>query len=150
MTDIEYMNLALKEAQKAFDLDEVPVGCVIVKDGIVIAKGHNLKEKEHLATSHAEINAIKAASKKIGDWRLNECTMYVTLEPCLMCCGALIQARIKKVIFGAYDPKGGGVVSLTHTFDIQFLNHIVQWESGLMETECLQLLKEYFKTKREK
>lgn len=150
MEDIEFMKLALKEAKKAFVMDEVPVGCVIVKDGVVIAKAHNLKEKEHLAISHAEINAIKKASKKLNNWRLNDCTMYVTLEPCPMCCGALIQARIKKVIFGAYDPNGGGVASLTHTFDIQFLNHIVQWDAGLMQEQCLQILKDYFKTKREK
>lgn len=146
--DLKYMRCALKEAQKAMEKDEVPVGCVIVLDGVIIARAHNKKETNNNPLGHAEMIAIQKATKKLGDWRLKDCEMYVTLEPCLMCCGALIQSRIKKVYYGAKDEKGGGVESLAYTFEIQGLNHYVNYEGGIMEKECQNLLSNYFKSKR--
>ena len=146
--DLKYMRRALKEAQKAMEKDEVPVGCVIVLDGVIIARAHNKKETNNNPLGHAEMIAIQKATKKLGDWRLKDCEMYVTLEPCLMCCGALIQSRIKKVYYGAKDEKGGGVESLAYTFEIQGLNHYVNYEGGIMEKECQNLLSNYFKSKR--
>ena len=146
--DLKYMRRALKEAQKAMEKDEVPVGCVIVLDGVIIARAHNKKETNNNPLCHAEMIAIQKATKKLGDWRLKDCEMYVTLEPCLMCCGALIQSRIKKVYYGAKDEKGGGVESLAYTFEIQGLNHYVNYEGGIMEKECQNLLSNYFKSKR--
>ena len=146
--DLKHMRCALKEAQKAMEKDEVPVGCVIVLDGVIIARAHNKKETNNNPLGHAEMIAIQKATKKLGDWRLKDCEMYVTLEPCLMCCGALIQSRIKKVYYGAKDEKGGGVESLAYTFEIQGLNHYVNYEGGIMEKECQNLLSNYFKSKR--
>ena len=145
----KFMKEALKEAQKAFEIGEIPVGAVIVKKGEIIARGHNLKEKGKDPTLHAEIIAIKEASKVIGDWRLNECELYVTLEPCLMCAGAIIQARISKVFFGARDPKSGVVVSLYRIFDDTRWNHRVEYSGGIMERECSLILKEFFRMLRE-
>lgn len=146
----EYMLEALKEASKALELDEVPVGCVIVKDDKIIARAHNIKESSNNPAGHAEILAIQQAAKYLNNWRLNDCELYVTLEPCLMCCGAIIQARIKKVYYGAVDTKAGGAESLAHTFDLQGLNHYVSYDGGILEKECQKLLSDYFKTKREK
>lgn len=148
-TDNKYMKIALKEAQKAFDKGEVPVGAVVVMNGTVIAKAHNLKTSARQATHHAEILAIQKASKKINDWRLDQCEMYVTLEPCPMCAGALIQARIKRIIFGAYDPKGGSIVSCQRMYDVKGYNHYPEVSEGIMKEECSSLLTTFFKKMRD-
>ena len=139
---------AYKQAQKAERIDEVPIGAVIVLDGKIIARAYNKKETDNLATSHAEILAIKKASKKVGDWRLEGAEMYVTLEPCPMCAGAIVGARIKKVYFGAYEPKSGSAVSKFDILTSSGLNHTVEFEGGVMEEECSNLIKLYFKKKR--
>ena len=143
------MLCALKEAQKAYNKLEVPVGCVIVKDGKVIARGHNLREKNQSVIDHAEIVAIKKASKKLGTWRLEDCDMYVTLEPCSMCSGAIIQSRIRNLYFGAYDNKSGACGSVLNLFSYSF-NHKVCVNGGMMEEECSKILKEFFKELRNK
>lgn len=143
-----YMRQAINEAKKAIKYDEVPIGCVIVKDGEIIARGYNKKEKRQDVTGHAEIVAIKKAAKALGTWRLNDCDLYVTLEPCIMCCGAIVQSRIHKVYYGAIDSKAGGVVSLIEGFNIQGLNHAVLSEGSILEDECSNLLKDYFQAKR--
>ena len=145
------MELALKEAKKAKDIDEVPVGCVIVCDDQVIAKAHNLKEAKNVATAHAELLAIQKASKKLDNWCLNNCEMYVTLEPCMMCAGLISQARIKKVYYGTKDPKGGALVSVV---EIKKLKHIGAYprevEGGILQKECKNILSTFFAEKREK
>ena len=143
---IKYMELALKEAKKAYKLKEVPVGAVIVKDDKVIAKAYNLREKTNNAISHAEILCINKACKKLKSWRLDGCTMYVTLEPCLMCAGAISQARISKVVIGAMDPKNGCVGSKSNVLDID-ITHKVQYEYELDES-CSIIIKEFFKELR--
>lgn len=145
---IKYMKIALKEAQKAYLEDEVPVGCVIVKDGKIIARGHNKKEKNNNAILHAEIVTLNKAQKKLKDWHLNDCTMYVTLEPCLMCTGAIIQTRIKKVVYGCLDPKGGAIESVMKIDEIKNLNHSFESISKVLEKDCSNILKSYFKSKR--
>ena len=144
----KYMKIALKEAKKAYDLDEVPIGAVIVKDGVVIAKAKNLRNKTKCATSHAEVLAINKACKKLGDWRLEGATMYVTLEPCSMCAGAIVNARIDKVYFGAYEKKSGAVLSNHQILFKGGLNHVCDVEGGVLEVECSALLKSFFKNKR--
>lgn len=144
----KYMELAFKEAQKAFQEDEVPVGCVIVKDEKVLAKAHNKKEKKNSALFHAEIECINKATKKLNNWNLKGCEMYVTLEPCMMCTGAIINSRIDKVCFGCKDPKGGSLVSNIKIKDIKMLNHYPEIEEGIMEKECSEILKQFFKNKR--
>lgn len=146
----KFMKAALKEAYKAQNKDEVPVGCVIVKDNKVIARGHNLKEKNCNALLHAEVVALQKAYKKLNSWRLEDCEMYVTLEPCMMCSGAIVHSRIKKLYFGAKDPKAGTVVSVASLLDLKELNHKVEYEYGILEEECSKILKEYFKAKRTK
>ena len=146
--DEYYMNIALKEAMKAYKKDEVPVGCVIVKDDKIIARGHNQKEKKNNAILHAEIVTLNKAQKKLNDWHLNDCTMYVTLEPCLMCTGAIIQTRIKKVVYGALDSKGGAIESTIKVNEIKGFNHRFESISKVLEKECSTLLKTYFKSKR--
>ena len=141
---------ALKEAKKAFNENEVPVGCVIVQNGKIIARAHNKKEKKKLATAHAEILAIEKACKKIGDWRLEDAELYVTLEPCMMCAGACFNARIKKVIFGALDEKGGGFGGV-ETLDLSkhnLLNHKIEVKENICECECKKLIQDFFKQKR--
>lgn len=144
------MSLALKEAQKAAFEDEVPVGCVIVKDNKIIARAHNKREQKNLVISHAEIEAINKANKKLKSWRLLDCDIYITLEPCLMCASAIQQAHIKNIYYGAKDPKGGALGSLINIFDIKSLNHYPNIYSGLMEEECSNIIKNYFKNKRKK
>jgi tRNA(adenine34) deaminase len=144
----QWMDLALQEAQNALQLDEVPVGCVIVKDGQVLARGYNRKETEQSALSHAEINAIAAASKALGSWYLTDCDLYVTLEPCVMCCGAIVQTRIRHVYFGAYDPKGGGVTSVARLFELPGVNHHPMWTGGIKEQESAALFTGFFRSKR--
>ena len=142
------MKIALKEAQKAFQEDEVPVGCVIVKDNKVIAKAHNKKEKNNCAIFHAEIECIKKACKKTNNWYLKDCDLYVTLEPCMMCAGAIINSRIKNVYFGCRDPKGGSLVSNIKIKDIKNINHYPEVTEGIMGKECSDILKQFFKNKR--
>ena len=149
MEDTEkYMKEALKEARKAFNKLEIPVGAVIVKDDKIIARAHNLKEEKYDTTKHAEIIAIQKASKKLKSWRLNDCDMYVTLEPCSMCTGALINSRIRKVYIGASDEKTGAVGSVLNILDYKF-NHKVEYEKGILKNECENILKEFFKMLRE-
>ncbi len=142
------MRLAIKEAQKAEMIDEVPIGAVIVKDGKVIARAHNKKESKNQATRHAEIEAIEKATKKVNNWWLEDCDIYVTLEPCAMCAGALINSRLRNIYFGAYDKKAGCCGSLYNLpVDVRF-NHRLRVEGGILEEECASLLTNYFKKKR--
>lgn len=146
----KFMKIALKEAKLAYDKEEVPVGAVIVKDDKVIAKAHNLKETSGNATSHAEILAIQKACKKLGSWRLTDCSMYVTLEPCSMCAGALINARIKKLYIGTNDPKTGACGSKINLLEDVKFNHVVEVERGILQNECEKILKDFFKFLRER
>lgn len=146
----KFMKIAIKQALVGQALDEVPIGAVIVKDGKVIAKAHNLKEKKSCANYHAEMVAIAKACRKIGDWRLTGCDIYVTLEPCAMCAGALINARIDNIYFGAYDPKAGCCGTLYNLPEDRRFNHRPQVEGGILQEQCANLLSEYFKTKRKK
>ena len=147
---IKFMKEALKEAQKSYKKEEIPVGAVIVKDGKIIAKGHNLKETKTDPTKHAEIIAIQKACKKLQTWRLTGCTMYVTLEPCSMCAGSLIQARIDKVVIGTMDEKTGACGSVLNLLADYKFNHIVQIETGIMQEECKKILQQFFKELRAK
>lgn len=144
------MELAYKEAKKAYKEDEVPIGCVIVKNNTVLAVSHNKKEKKNCAIAHAEIECIKKASKLLNNWNLKGCDMYVTLEPCLMCAGAIVNSRIDNVYFGTRDPKGGALGSNIDITNIQKLNHYPKIHEGLMQKECSDILKQYFKEKRKK
>ena len=144
----KFMKEALKEAKKAYNKLEVPVGAVIVKDGKIIARAHNLKETKYDTTKHAEILAIQKASKKLESWRLIDCEMYVTLEPCSMCAGALINARIKKVYIGALDEKTGAAGSVLNLFQDYTFNHKVEVEKGVLQTDCEKILKDFFKMLR--
>lgn len=144
----KFMKEALKEAKKAYEKLEVPVGCVIVKDGKIIAKAHNLKETKMDTTKHAEILAIQKASKKLQSWRLLDCEMYVTLEPCSMCAGAMINSRIKKVYIGAFDEKTGACGSVFNLLEDYTFNHKVEFETGVMQQECENILKDFFKMLR--
>ena len=148
--DNKYMKEALKEAQKSYNKEEIPVGAVIVKDGKIIGRGHNLKETKNDTTNHAEIIAIKKASKKLNSWRLTGCTMYVTLEPCTMCAGALIQARLDKVVIGTMDEKTGACGSVLNVVEDYKFNHRVEIEKGVMEKECKSIIQEFFKKLRGK
>ena len=143
-----YMKQALKEAEKAYQKLEVPVGAIIVKDEKIIARAHNQKETKTDTTKHAEILAIQKASKKLKSWRLIDCEMYVTLEPCSMCAGAMINSRIKKVYIGAKDEKTGAVGSVLNLFNDYTFNHKVEVETGIMEKECQEILKQFFKELR--
>ena len=142
------MKEAIKEALKAELIDEVPIGCVIVKDGKIIARAHNMRESKQNPLGHAETLAINKASKKLNSWRLEGCELYVTLEPCIMCGGAIIQSRINKIFYGAYDPKGGAFGSSINIMDAKNINHHPEVVGGVMEKECSSLLTEYFKKKR--
>lgn len=151
MTQDEFfMRLALREAERAFEEDEVPVGACIVRDGVVLALGRNRREGADDVTAHAEIEAIRRAQRVLGDWRLEGCTMYVTLEPCLMCAGAIIQARIVRLVFGAHDPKAGVAGSVLDVFQPRLFPHTVLVTGGVCERECRMLLQEYFRRKRTK
>ena len=146
----KFMLAALKEAQKAAEIDEVPIGCVIVKDDRVIARGFNHRESKHDVSSHAEMEAIRKANKKLKNWRLVDCELFVTIEPCLMCMGAIYQSHIKSVYYGAKDPKGGAVSSSIEFKDIKNLNHYPEIKGGILEEECSQIIKNYFAKKRKK
>ena len=146
--DVKYMQLAIKEAQKAELIDEVPIGCVIVKDDKIIARGFNHRENKRMVISHAEIEAINKANKKLGAWRLEDCDIYITLEPCIMCAGAIIQARCKRVVYGAKDYKGGAFGSSINILEAQNINHHPEVIGGILEQECSTILSNYFKKKR--
>ena len=146
--DEKFMKEALKEAKKAYNINEVPVGAVIVNDGKIIARGYNKKETENNSLNHAELIAIKKASKKLNSWRLTNCIMYVTLEPCSMCAGALIQSRIKKLVIGTMDEKTGACGSVLNLLEDYEFNHKIQIEKGILEKECSLILKNFFKNLR--
>jgi tRNA(adenine34) deaminase len=142
------MRLALKEAHKALAIDEVPVGALIVKGGKIIARAHNRRETTQMATAHAELLAIEKACKKLNSWRLEGCLLYVTLEPCAMCTGASLLSRVEGIVFGAYDPKGGCMGTVTDLTSLKAFNHQPWVLGGILEKECAQLLTDFFKNKR--
>ena len=144
----KYMRLALKEAKKAELIDEVPIGCVIVKEDKIISRGYNKRENNHDVTGHAEIEAIRKASRKLGDWQLIDCDLYVTIEPCIMCTGAIIQSRFRNVYYGSEDPKGGGLVSSLKIQEVAGLNHMPNIIGGILKDECSNIVKQYFANKR--
>ena len=144
------MREAIKEAKKAELIDEVPIGCVIVRDDKVIARGHNVRETKKTPLGHAEIIAIDKASKKLDKWRLEDCDIYVTIEPCIMCAGAIIQSRIRNVYYGAQDLKGGAFGSSINVLEANNINHHPNVVSGILEEECSNIISQYFKRKREK
>ena len=151
MTEQErFMKEAIRQAKKARALEEVPIGCVIVSDGKIIARGYNRRNTDKNTLSHAELNAIRKASKKLGDWRLEGCTMYVTLEPCQMCAGAIVQARIPRVVIGAMNPKAGCAGSIINLLQMQQFNHQVQTDIGICGDECSTMLSTFFKELRKK
>ena len=148
--DRKFMRQALTQAKKAAAIDEVPIGCVIVCDGKVIARGYNRRNIESSVLGHAELAAMKKASKKLGDWRLEGCTMYVTLEPCQMCAGAIIQSRIPRVVVGCMNPKAGCAGSVLDLLHIAQFNHQAELETGVLEEECSQLMKQFFRELRQR
>ena len=148
MNEIDWMKKAILQEKVAMKKNEVPIGCVIVKDGKIIARAHNLRESQQIATKHAELIAIERACKKLKTWRLEDCDLYVTLEPCPMCAGAIILSRIRSVTFGAYDPKGGCAGSCADLFHVKGFNHYPEVHGGILEEECAQLLKDFFRQKR--
>ena len=148
--DQKYMREAIKQAKKANTLEEVPIGCVIVYDGKIIGRGYNRRTIDKNPLAHAEIQAIRKASRKMGDWRLEDCTLYVTLEPCQMCSGAIVQARIKRVVVGCMNPKAGCAGSILNLLDVKEFNHQVELTTGVREEECSRMMKEFFRELREK
>ena len=151
MTEQEkYMKEAIRQAKKAYALGEVPIGCVIVYEGKIIGRGYNRRNTDKNTLAHAEITAINKASKKIGDWRLEGCCLYVTLEPCQMCAGAIVQSRMQKVVIAAMNPKAGCAGSVLNLLQMAQFNHQVEIEQGLLEAECAELLSSFFKELREK
>ena len=145
----KFMKEAIRQAKKAGKIDEVPIGCVIVHEDKIIARGYNRRNIDKNTLAHAELTAIKNASKKLGDWRLEGCTLYVTLEPCQMCAGAIVQARIDKVVIGCMNPKAGCAGSVLNLLQISAFNHQVELECGILEKECSQMLSDFFKKLRE-
>ena len=150
MNKEEYMSLALKEAFKAKKIDEVPVGCIIVKNDKVLARAYNQKIRKKDPTSHAEIECIKKACNKLKSYYLDDCDMYITLEPCMMCTGAIIQSRLRKIYIGTKDPKGGSIVSSIELSTVKNINHYPEIEIGILQEECSKILKDFFKEKRNK
>ncbi|MGI6118744.1 MAG: tRNA adenosine(34) deaminase TadA [Bilifractor sp.] len=149
MTEQEkFMREAIRQAKKAEALMEVPIGCVIVRDGKIIARGYNRRNTDKNTLSHAELNAIRKASRKLGDWRLEGCTMYVTLEPCQMCAGALVQSRIDEVVIGCMNPKAGCAGSVINLLEMDGFNHKVKVTRGVLEEECSFLLSDFFRRLR--
>lgn len=149
-TDEKYMREAIKQAKKAYALGEVPIGCVIVYQDKIIGRGYNRRTIDQNTLAHAELLAIKKASKRMGDWRLEDCTMYVTLEPCQMCSGAIIQSRMKKVVIGCMNPKAGCAGSILNLLQMEEFNHQAEMEIGVLGEECSGLMKEFFKELRTK
>lgn len=149
-TDEKYMKEAVKQARKAYALGEVPIGCVIVYGDKIIGRGYNRRTIDKNTLAHAELIAIKRASKKMGDWRLEDCVMYVTLEPCQMCSGAIVQSRMKRVVIGCMNPKAGCAGSILNLLQMEQFNHQVELTTGVLEEECSQMMKSFFKELREK
>ena len=150
LNDIFFMKEALKQARKAGKIGEVPIGCVIVRDGQIIARGYNRRNTDKTTLAHAELAAIKKASKAVGDGRLEDCTLYVTLEPCQMCAGAIVQARMKRVVAGAMNPKAGCAGSILNLLQVERFNHQVEFKHGVLEEECSKVLQDFFKQLRKK
>jgi len=151
MTDDEkYMHLAILEAKKAREMDEVPIGAIIVHQDELIAAGYNIRETTQSALCHAELIAIKEANEKLGSWRLEDCTLYVTLEPCPMCAGAIVQSRIERVVYGARDPKAGCAGTLMNLLNDNRFNHQTEVTKGVLETECSSLLTDFFRDLRKR
>ena len=151
MTQTEkYMKAAIQEAKKAYKLEEVPIGCVIVQNDKIIARGYNRRNTDKNTLAHAELAAIKKASRKTGDWRLEDCTMYVTLEPCQMCAGAIVQSRLGKVVIGSMNPKAGCAGSVLNLLQMKQFNHQVEIEKGVLGAECSAMLSDFFQELREK
>ena len=150
MLDKKYMREAIRQAKKAYKLDETPIGCVIVHDGKIIGRGYNRRNTDKSPLAHAEITAIKKASKKLGDWRLEECTLYVTLEPCQMCAGAIIQSRVTRVVVGCMNPKAGCAGSVLNLLDVKAFNHQAELTTGVLEEECSALMTGFFRELRER
>ena len=146
--DIRYMRAAIREARKGYALGEVPIGCVIVYEGKIIGRGYNRRKTDRSTLAHAEIIAIKKASKRIGDWRLEGCRLYVTLEPCQMCAGAIVQSRMDEVIIGCMNPKAGCAGSILNLFNVAEFNHQVPTVYGVLEEECSAMLTDFFKELR--
>lgn len=144
----KFMKEAIKQAKKALKIGEVPIGCVIEYEGKIIGRGYNRRKADQNTLSHAELNAIRKASKVMGDWRLEDCTMYVTLEPCQMCAGAIVQARMKKVVIGCMNPKAGCAGSILNILQMEEFNHQVEIERGVLEKECSHMLTDFFKQLR--
>lgn len=149
-TDEKYMREAIKQARKAAKIDEVPIGCVIVYDDKIIASGYNRRNTDKSTLAHAEIIAIRKAAKVIGDWRLEDCTMYITLEPCPMCAGAIVQARIPRVVVGAMNPKAGCAGSVINLLQMDGFNHKAELTSGVLVDECRTMLQDFFKEMRKR
>ena len=143
-TDEKYMKEAIRQAKKAYAIGEVPIGCVIVHDGKIIGRGYNRRTIDKNTLAHAELMAIKKASKKLEDWRLEECTMYVTLEPCQMCSGAIVQSRMTRVVVGCMNPKAGCAGSILNLLQMEEFNHQVELTTGVLEEECSQMMKTFF------
>lgn len=148
MTDEKYMKEALKQAHKAYKINEVPIGCVIVSRDAIIARAYNKRNTKKNPLAHAELSAIHKASKKTGDWRLEDCTMYVTLEPCQMCAGAIVQSRMKRIVIGSMNPKAGCGGSVINLLQMKEFNHQVEIERGVLKEECSSLLSRFFKELR--
>ena len=148
--DEKYMKEAIRQAKKAYALEEVPIGCVIVYKDKIIGRGYNRRTVDKNTLAHAELIAIRKASRKLGDWRLEDCTLYVTLEPCQMCAGAIVQARIPRVVVGCMNPKAGCAGSILNLFEIQEFNHQVDMISGVLGEECSEMMKQFFRELREK
>lgn len=147
---VKFMRAALREAKKAYALDEVPIGCVIVQEHKIIARGYNRRNTDKNTLAHAELSAIKKASRKTGDWRLEDCTMYVTLEPCQMCAGAIVQSRMKEVVIGCMNVKAGCAGSVLNLLQMAEFNHQVEITKGVLEEECSGMLSQFFRELREK
>ncbi|MBE6470746.1 MAG: tRNA adenosine(34) deaminase TadA [Coriobacteriaceae bacterium] len=150
MNDEDYMRMALAQAHKAAELGEVPIGAVVVRDGAVVAEACNSREMAHDPAGHAEFTAIEEAAQKAGAWRLTGCTVYVTLEPCIMCAGLMHQARIDRCVFGAYDPKAGALGTLYRINADERLNHTFEVQGGVLEEECAELLRAFFRARRKR
>lgn len=148
--DEKFMKAAITQARKAYAIDEVPIGCVIVQNDKIIARGYNRRNIDKNTLAHAEISAIRKASKKTGDWRLEDCTMYVTLEPCQMCAGAIVQSRMKRVVIGSMNAKAGCAGSVLNLLQMQQFNHQVEITRGVREEECSQMLSQFFRELRER
>lgn len=148
--DEKYMKEAIRQAQKAYALQEVPIGCVIVSEGKIIGRGYNRRITDKNTLSHAELNAIRKASKRLNDWRLDDCTLYVTLEPCQMCAGAIVQARIRRVVIGTMNPKAGCAGSLMNLLAVPAFNHQVEITRGVLAEPCRKMMQSFFKELRQR